>query len=114
RLARKVGVPGGGKEKDQAKPSELWADKQTPPATQPEMRSATQRSAVKQPTFKVDGFSRRDIPELLRQADAAAERGDYPQARYEYGLILRLEPNNAAARSGLRRAQAAERYGAKQ
>ncbi|HEX6502357.1 MAG TPA: protein kinase [Terriglobales bacterium] len=56
----------------------------------------------------VDGFTRHDVPELLRQADAAARRSDYRLANYEYKLILKLEPGNATARAGLRRVQAVE------
>ena len=49
-----------------------------------------------------------DISELLRRADAAITRGQYRLARYDYNLVLRLDPGNIVARAGLHRVQVAE------
>jgi hypothetical protein len=65
---------------------------------------------LRQPVATVDGFTRKNIPELLRVADTAARRGDYRLASYEYHLILKLDRGNARARIGLRLIQSGERF----
>jgi serine/threonine protein kinase len=62
-----------------------------------------ERKRSPEPPPMVDGFSRQDVPDLLRQADSYQERGEYRLARYEYRLVLKLDPNNVHAREGLRR-----------
>jgi serine/threonine-protein kinase len=74
-----------------------------PPATsKPPTRKRASESAL-----TVDGFSRQDIPDLLSQANSSTARGDYRLARYEYGLVLKLDRNNVQAREGLRHLAAA-------
>ena len=65
------------------------------------------RKRAPESALTVDGFSRQDIPDLLRQADSSTARGDYRLARYEYVLVLKLDRNNVHAREGLRRLPAA-------
>jgi hypothetical protein len=79
-------------------------DKQTAPPATPKP-SARKRPPESPST--VDGFSRQDIPDLLRQADSSTAHGNYRLARYEYGLVLKLDRNNVPAREGLRRLAAA-------
>jgi len=79
-------------------------DKQTAPPATPKPPA---RKRAPEPALTVDGFRRQDIPDLLSQADSSTARGNYRLARYEYGLVLKLDRNNVQAREGLRRLQAA-------
>ncbi|HTZ81710.1 MAG TPA: protein kinase [Candidatus Acidoferrales bacterium] len=56
-----------------------------------------------EPPSIVDGYTRQDVPDLVSQASICEDRGEYRMARYKYRLALRLDPNNAQAREGLRR-----------
>ncbi len=87
-----------------ASSASLDDDKQTAPSAtaKPLARKRALESAL-----TVDGFSRKDIPDLLGQADSSTARGDYRLARYEYGLVLKLDRNNVQAREGLRHLSAA-------
>ncbi len=80
-------------------------DSQSDPSVTAQILHKPVRSAP----LVVDGFTKKNLPELLRVADIAARRGDYRLARYEYNLILKLDHNNTAARTGLRLIQGAER-----
>jgi serine/threonine protein kinase len=79
-------------------------DKQTAPRA---TAKPTARKRAPEPALAVDGFSRQDIPDLLSQAESSSARRDYRLARYEYGLVLKLDRNNVQAREGLRRLAAA-------
>jgi serine/threonine protein kinase len=75
--------------------------------------SDEERSVSREPTggacTSLEGFRCGDIPDLLSKAETAAGRGDYGEARYDYGIVLRMDPRNAAAHAGLHRVEQAEK-----
>jgi hypothetical protein len=76
------------------------------PASPGEKASIPKPKAPKVPTEKpvnTGYFSAKDIPFLLRKADADAGAGRYDDARREYRIVLQLDPNNASAKQGLYR-----------
>lgn len=75
----------------------------------PTVNDQTPKRTIRPPVQSVDGFTRKDVPELLRVADVAAQRGDYRLATYEYNLILKLDHNNVTARNQLRLIRSEER-----
>jgi serine/threonine protein kinase len=95
----------------------MSVDKQDPPQASPAEaadESTASVSAAPQPALKkprpgnvltIDGFTRSDVPELMRQADAAARRGDLRLAEYGCRVVLKLDPSNNAARELLRQVE---------
>jgi len=50
-----------------------------------------------------EGFTTKQIPQLIKKAEEDAGKGDYASAKWEYEIVLRLQPGNAAAKEGLRK-----------
>jgi serine/threonine-protein kinase len=78
------------------------------PSSTPTSATSEPAKDPMQPALVVSQPSREDIPELLRRADAAEERGEYAKARQNYELVLKLDPSNGPARAGLYRIKAME------
>jgi hypothetical protein len=104
-----VPTPQGNAETVQPAPSSI--EQPQVPAAQslpaPATSERPSRPAANKKVIEYQGFSEKDIPFLLRIADSKAGEGDYSEAAREYEIVLRLDPNNAAAKQGLRKVKAA-------
>ena len=75
----------------------------TVPQEPPSALPATHK-AVREPEAgleEYEGFSSKQIPQLLRRAEEDAGAGNYDRAQQEYEIVLKLQPGNAAAKEGL-------------
>lgn len=61
------------------------------------------------PVDEIDGWSKKDIPVLLSRANSAIGDGRYEDAQNAYSKILQLQPDNQAARDGLRKIELIKR-----
>jgi hypothetical protein len=50
-----------------------------------------------------DGFTPKQIPQLVRKAEEDAGAGNYEAARREYEIVLKLQPGNISAKEGLQK-----------
>jgi hypothetical protein len=58
-------------------------------------------------------FNRAEIPDMLKMAERYAGDERYAEAVIVYNEILHMDPQNRAAREGLRRAKEAQRMAKK-
>jgi serine/threonine protein kinase len=79
------------------------------PSNSKAARPASSRATGSGGCASAGGFSCSEIPDLLSKAEAAAGRGDYGVARYDYGIVLRMDARNEAAHAGLHKIEQAEK-----
>jgi serine/threonine protein kinase len=80
-----------------------------PPSNSKPVRPASLRAGGSSGCVSAGGFSCSEIPGLLSRAEAAAGRGDYSAARYDYGIVLHMDARNESAHAGLHKIEQAEK-----
>jgi hypothetical protein len=71
------------------------------PRITPNGRKASRESASAVTDY--DGFTNKQIPQLLRKAEEDAGAGNFDDAKREYDIVLKLQPGNTTAVAGLRK-----------
>jgi hypothetical protein len=69
-----------------------------PPAQAKPHRAAHE---AKTGVAEYEGFTAKQVPQLLRRADRDAGAGRYEAAKREYEIVLKFEPGNMGAKDGL-------------
>jgi eukaryotic-like serine/threonine-protein kinase len=72
-------------------------------------RTASSKATGSGGCLSAGGFTCGEIPDLLSRAESAAGRGDYGVARYDYGIVLRMDARNEPARAGVHKIEQAEK-----
>jgi hypothetical protein len=73
------------------------------PKTPAQPIQSSPKPAEPKPAGEYAGFTAKDIPGLLKKAEADAGAGDYENGRREFDIVLHLDPNNQAAKTGMSR-----------
>lgn len=92
-------VPGNGLVKQPGTATEVSKPAYTrvPPAG----RKAARETEA--PVKEYEGFTSKQIPQLLHKAEEDAGAGNYDDAKREYAIVRKLQPGNPAAQEGLRK-----------
>jgi len=94
-------VPGKAPEKQQETAAEETKSKPAHSRVTPNGRKETHQT--ESPVTDYEGFTNKQVPQLLRRAEEDAGAGNYDAAKREYEIVLKLQPGNSTAREGLRK-----------
>ncbi len=96
-----VVTPGDALDKQQGTAPEEKASKPAHSTVPPKGRKATHENEA--PVTEYQGFTPKQVPQLLHRAETDAGAGKYDDAKWEYEIVLKLQPGNSAAKEGLRK-----------
>lgn len=94
-------VPGNSLGKPQETAPEEISSKPARSRASPHGRNATHEAEP--PILDYEGFTNKQIPQLLHRAEEDAGAGNYDDAKREYEIVLKLQPGNSAAQGGMRK-----------
>jgi hypothetical protein len=86
-----------------AKVEPAQAPARKPVAPAPKVIQSETKTVEPKGVSEYDGFFAKDIPLLLKRAQADAGAGDYENSAREYQIVLHLDPNNSVAKAGMSR-----------